>query len=555
MRFSPLPMLSPTPSAACAARRRGAGPAARLSGALLGGTLLVTGCSSAASSSGGEDAGEPVRGGELTFALASAPTCADPQQVGTNDSIYPARQLVDSLTDQDPETGEIVPWLAESWEVNEDATAYTFTLREGATFSDGAPVDAEALRLNLDGIEELGARAPLGLSYLTGYQGTEVLDEYTAEVTFERPNAQFLQATSTLALGLLSPATLERDPADRCTEVIGSGPFTLAEYRLNSHVKQVRREDYAWGSSLWEESGPARLERLTFEVIPESGVRTGGLSSDQVDAIGGVAPQDEATLEASGLTLDRRANPGLPFSLFPQLERPIVADARVRRAVSLAIDRQEVVDTVLSASYRPATSSLASTTDLYADHSELLAHDRAAAEALLDEAGWEEGPDGIRVRDGEPLHLTIVWGANFGPNQPSLELIQQQLREVGIDVTLRTVTIAEYNTVREEGDYDYAWSNTTRTDPDILRAAFSSELANLSRVDDPELEELLNEQNGTVDPAVRGPLVERLQRELLEKGYLVPVFELTTVLGLDDDVHELDFEASSRLQFHGTWLS
>ncbi|WP_226961879.1 MULTISPECIES: ABC transporter substrate-binding protein [Streptomyces] len=547
MRFS---LSSSSPSLFPAARRRPVVPAA-----LLCGALLVSGCSSAASSSGsGEEAGEPISGGELTFALASAPTCADPQQAGTNDSIYPARQLVDSLTDQDPETGEIVPWLAESWEVNEDATVYTFTLREDVTFSDGAPLDAEALRRNLDGIVELGARAPLATSYLTGYQDTEVLDELTAEVTFERPNAQFLQATSTPALGLLSPATLESDPADRCVTVVGSGPFTLEEYRLNSFVRQVRREDYAWGSSLWDEpEGPARLERLTFEVIPESGVRTGGLSSQQVDAIGGVAPQDEATLEAAGLTLDRRANPGLPFSLFPQLERPIPADPRVRQAVSLAIDRQEVVDTVLSESYRPATSSLASTTDLYADHSELLAHDPAAAEALLAEAGWEEGPNGIRVRDGQPLHLDIVWGANFGPNQPSLELIQQQLREVGIDVTLRTVTIAEYNAVREEGDYDYAWSNTTRTDPDILRAAFSSELANLSRVDDPDLEALLHEQNASVDPEVRGPLVERLQRELLEKGYLVPVFELTTVLGLDGDVHDLDFEASSRLQFHDTW--
>ncbi|GAA3881962.1 ABC transporter substrate-binding protein [Streptomyces sedi] len=529
-------------------RRRATVPAA-----LLCGALLLAGCGANASSSAGGDAGEPVEGGELTFALASAPTCADPQQVATNDSLYPARQLVDSLTDQDPETGEIVPWLAESWEVNEDATVYTFTLRDDATFSDGTPVDAEALRLNLDGIAALGARAPLGHSYLTGYRSTEVRDTHTAEVAFDRPNAQFLQATTTPALGLLAPATLERSPGDRCTEVVGSGPFVLEEYRVNSSVTQVRREDYAWGSSLWEAPGAARLERLTFEVIAESGVRTGGLSSGQVDAIGGVAPQDEATLEASGLTPHRRANPGLPFSLFPQLERPLVSDPAVRRAVSLAIDRQEIVDTVLSPSYRPATSSLASTTDLYADHSALLTHDPETAASLLAEAGWREGPDGVLTKDGEPLRLTLVWGANFGPNQPALELIQQQLRAVGIDVVLRTVTAAEYNGVREEGDYDYAWSNTTRTDPDILRAAFSDTLANFSRVDDPALEELLNEQNGTVDPEVRGPLVERLQGELLEKGYLVPVFELTTVLGYGGDVHELDFEASSRLQFHDTW--
>ncbi|WP_062215319.1 ABC transporter substrate-binding protein [Streptomyces sp. NBRC 109706] len=521
---------------------------------VLGGALAVSGCSSATSSETGDDPGEPVSGGELTFALASAPTCADPQQVGSNDSIYPARQLVDSLTDQDPETREIVPWLAESWEVDDEATAFTFVLRPGATFSDGAPVDAAAVAANLDGVVELGARAVLGASYLAGYRQSVVLDEHTVRVEFEQPNTQFLQATSTPALGLLSPATLATPAADRCTEVIGSGPFVLEEFNINRSVKQTRREDYAWGSSLWRHEGPAYLERLNFEVIAESGVRTGGLASGQVDAIGGVAPQDEETLAASGHTVISRPNPGLPFSLFPQLERPVAGDPAVRRAVSLAIDRDEVVATVLSDSFRPATSALASTTDLYADHSELLRHDPAEAERLLSEAGWEPGPDGVRVKDGEPLRLTLIWGANFGPNQPSLELIQQQLNAVGFDATLRTVTIAEYNAVREGDDYDFAWSNTTRTDPDLLRAAFSGELANLSRVDDPDLEELLAEQNATPDPSARAELVAQLQAEVLEKGYLIPVFELTTVLGLGEHVHDLDFEASSRLQFHDTWL-
>ncbi|UED83154.1 ABC transporter substrate-binding protein [Streptomyces profundus] len=521
---------------------------------VLGGALVASGCSSATSSEAGDAPGEPVAGGELTFALASAPTCADPQQAATNDSIYPARQLVDSLTDQDPETGEIVPWLAESWEVDADATAFTFVLRPGATFSDGAPVDAEAVRANLDGVVELGARAVLGAGYLAGYRESVVLDELTVRVEFEQPNAQFLQATSTHALGLLSPATLAAPAADRCTEVIGSGPFVLDEFTLNRSVRQIRREDYAWGSSLWRDDGPAHLERLTFEVIAESGVRTGGLASGQVDAIGGVAPQDEATLTAGGHTVISRPNPGLPFALFPQLERPIAGDPAVRRAVSLAIDREEVVATVLSESFRPATSALASTTDLYADHADLLGHDPAEAGRLLDEAGWEPGSDGVRVKDGEPLRLSLIWGANFGPNQPALELIQQQLNAVGFDAELRTVTIAEYNAAREAGDYDFAWSNTTRTDPDVLRAGLSRELANLSRVDDPALEELLAEQNATTDPGARAELVERVQAEVLEKGYLVPVFELTTVLGLGEHVHDLDFEASSRLQFHDTWL-
>ncbi|WP_258534946.1 ABC transporter substrate-binding protein [Streptomyces sp. PT12] len=165
------------------------------------GALAATGCG--ASESGTGD-GAPEAGGELTFALASDPGCVDPQQQGNNDAIYPARQLVGSLTDEDPETGEIVPGLAESWEVSEDARSFTFHLRGDATFSDGTPVDAEAVRANFDGIVELGARAALGSGYLAGYEGTAVDDTHTATVTFAEPNAQFLRATTTFSLGLLA---------------------------------------------------------------------------------------------------------------------------------------------------------------------------------------------------------------------------------------------------------------------------------------------------------------------------------------------------------------
>ena len=529
--------------------------AAPIAALVVSGLLATAGCSAGGSTAAAE--GTPAPGGELTFALASDPVCVDPQQRANNDAIYPARQLVDSLTDEDPETGEIVPWLATSWEVNEDATEFTFHLREDATFSDGSPVDAQAVRDNFDAIVRLGAQAPLGSGYLAGYEGTTVVDDHTARVAFERPNAQFLQATSTFSLGLLAPSTTRLPAAERCTEnLVGSGPFVLEEYRPNQLVVERRREDYAWGSSLWRHQGPAYLEKLTFRVIPESGVRTGALRSGQVDAIGGVAPQDEQGLADAGFRVQSRSNPGLPFGLSANLARPALQDERVRRAVQLAVDRQEVVDTVLSPSFLPATGSLAHTTHTYADLSELLAHDPEEAERLLSDAGWEPGADGVRVKDGERLSLTVLWTENFGPNENVLQLLQQQLREVGVELRLRTAPLADFVAEREAGDFDFTWGNTTRTDPDIMRTAFSAELANYSHLPaDGPLEELLQGQNAATDPDERADLSARAQRELVEQAVAVPVFELTTVLGLADRVHDLDFEASSRIQLHDTWVS
>ncbi|MFF1922315.1 ABC transporter substrate-binding protein [Streptomyces sp. NPDC058221] len=517
-------------------------------------SLCATACSSSSADSPGGST--PHSGGRLTFALASDPICVDPQQAGNNDAIYPARQLVDSLTDQDPKTGKIVPWLAKSWKVSDDAKTFTFRLREGVTFSDGTPVNAASVKSNFDGIIGLGAKAVLGSSYLGGYRSTTVVDDYTAKVTFSTPNAQFLQATSTFTLGLLAESTVKLPADKRCTDnLVGSGPFTLVDYTPNKSVEERRRAKYAWGSSLWSRKGPAYLEKLSFKVIPESGVRTGSLQSGQVDAIGGVAPQDEAGLKSAGLAVRSRANPGLPFALSANVARPVTKDVRVRQAVQKAVDRQEIVDTVLSGSYEPATSALASTTADYTDLSDGLGHDAAGARKLLDEAGWRTGPGGIRTKNGKKLTLKVVWASNFGPNQTALELIQQQLKKVGVNIVLQSTTIGDFVSLRQKGDYDFSWGNSTRVDPDILRTGFSGQLLNFGHLSDSELDGLLDKQAAASDPKERAAYVAQAQKIVLDKGYQIPAFELTTVLGLSDKVHDLDFEASSRLQFHDTWLS
>ncbi|MFB6899069.1 ABC transporter substrate-binding protein [Streptomyces hydrogenans] len=537
------------------ARPRTPGDRRRL--AVLAAPLLLavplTACSAAGSD--GQTTG-PRSGGRLTFALSSDPTCVDPHQAATNDAMYVTRGIVDSLTDQDPRTGRIVPWLATSWEIAANASRFTFRLRTDATFSDGAPVDAKAVKANFDAVHDLGARSILGSGFLQGYRGTEVVDAHTVEVAFDGPNAQFLQATSTPTLGLLSPASLRRAAEERCAgPLAGSGPFTLAGYTPDTSVELNRRDDYAWGSPLWKSPDAARLEAITFRVVPESGVRSGSLTSGQVDAIAGVAPQDETLLKGQKVSVVGRANPGVPVALSANTASPVAKDPAVRRALQAAVDRDEVVDTVLSSSYRPATSSLAETTDAYRDNSPLLAHDPARARTLLDEAGWRPGADGIRVKDGRPLRLKVILGTNFGPNQSALELIQQQVRKAGIQLDLSVLSIADYQKARGAGDYDLAWGNGTRTDPDILRTAFSSKLLNLSRISDPALQRELDAQAAATDPARRAAHVATAQRRILEQGYQIPVFEMTTVFALSKKVHDITFDASSRLQFHDTWLS
>lgn len=532
----------------------------RLTTALLALALGVAGCSQAGNAAAPATSGPPRDGGTLTLGIAFNPDCLDPQQTGVNAALNVSRQLVDSLTDQDPKTGEIKPWLAESWKVNDTATVFTFTLGKGATFADGAPVDADAVKTNFEQIGKLGAKAQLGSGYLAGLTQVTAVDDHTVQVTFAQPSAQFLQATSTMSLGLLSPRAYQSGtPERRCQGdgLVGSGPFTFGEFRQNQQVVITKRKGYAWGSSLWSRRGEAYLDKVVYRIIPEPGVRTGALRSGQVDAITDVQPQDENQFaDSARFARPVRPNPGLPFVLSANTARPALADLKVRQAIQKAVNRQEVVDTVLTPNYRPATSALAATTPLYEDLSAKLTYDPDGARRLLDEAGWAPGPDGIRARAGQRLAAEVLFSTNFNQNQSALELLQQQLRKVGFELKLKLVTPGESAQLQRSGNFDFLWFNLTRSDPDVLRVLYHTKIRNEARLPaGSAIDTNLDEQASATDPAKRKVAVAAAQREIIDSAYVIPVFELTQVWASAPKVHGFGFEASSRLQLHDAWVS
>lgn len=516
--------------------------------------LLLSACSTGADAAGtGADAsGEPVAGGDLTFAITVDSHCVDPQQVGNNDAIAAARQTVASLTAQDPESGEILPWLAESWEVNDDASSYTFHLRDDATFADGTPIDAAAVKTNFDAIVDLGAVASLGSQYLVGYAGTTVVDEHTVTVDFDEPSAQFLQATSTFSLGLLSPDSATLSTEDRCAgKYVGSGPFAVKSYTPDQEIVLEKVAGYDWGSEASSHTGEAYLDTVTLKVIPEAGVRSGSLQSGQIDATAALNAVDLPQFDGNGFWLSYRANPGVVFNLFPNESSPLAADEAVRTALVKGIDRQQIVDTVLTPQDQPATGVLSRSTPLFEGADDLLAYDPEGATKVLDDAGWVVGADGIREKDGRRLSTTVTFWQEPG----ALELVQQQLRQIGVDLQLKHVTVAEKEAATAAGDFDFDYYNLTRSDADVLRTIFSANARNVNQRDPEEVDELLDDSAAATDPEERRTLVSEASRLLLERGHAIPVYELSTTIAAADRVQGLTFEASSRLDFYDAWVT
>ena len=512
--------------------------------------FVLSACAGTAPAGTPTDEGDatPVEGGDLTFALANDPISLNPSGTGSgNDTLYVTRQLVDSLLYQDPETGELEPWLATSYTANAEATSFTFELRDDVTFSDGTPFTAANVKATFDDIIAAGALSQ-SVSSFVGYQETKVIDDDTVEVDFATPNAAFPNSTAAVGLGIVGDATLAVPFADRADgeSVVGTGPFTLDTYTKDVETVLAAREDYAWAPESLGNDGRAHLDTVTFQIVPEASVRTGSLTSDQVDVIGGVQPNDVQTLQDAGYPLVSRGNPGITFGLSFNLERPFVSDIAVREAISAAIDPEVVRDTALNDLFAVATSALAENTPSWADESEYFTSDPEHAAELLDGAGWTEGSDGIRTKDGQKLTLQLAWITNFGPNQTSLELIQQQLKDVGVEVTLEGSTVPEFLEKQTAGDFDIVWGNLSRADGDVLRTQYSAATTRL-RIDDPELEALLQGQLAAGDTAERNAILADAQARIASQYYQIPVHELTSILSTQDSVHDVTFGADSRL--------
>lgn len=511
---------------------------------------LLAGCSSSDGGGGSNSSGAPVSGGTLTFAASANPACLDPHQLSEGVSLNVDRQVVDSLTDQNPDTGEIVPWLAKSWQVNADSTKFTFTLRDDVTFSDGTPLNAAVVKANLDDVVALGAKSLLGSTYLAGYTNSEATNPTTLVVTFAQPSAQFLQASATITLGIMSQASIQAPAADRCAgKFVGSGPFTLDSFVANQSITMTKRTGYNWNSPLAKHKGDAYLNKIVFTIVPESGVRTGSLKSHQVNGIQDVQAQDEAGFKVPGYTIISRSNPGIVTSLIPNESR-LLGDKDVRRAIQIGINRDELVSTLYSPEYKVATSILSTTTPDYTDLSKDLKFDLAGAKKILDDAGWKAGSDGVREKAGQKLALKALGTAAAG------ELLQQQMKALGISLELLQATTAQaYLAVQASGDYDFAGYNLTRADPDVLKAIFSSKFTNVAKLKAGPLDTTLDNVSRESDPAKRSAFAAQAQTTIIEDAHAFPLNEQTQVFAFDDSVHDVAFEASTRMRLYDTWIS
>jgi len=516
----------------------------------LAAAIAMTGCSSSgqtASSSSGS-AGTATFGGTLTMDIPADEGCVDPQQNLGRTQLVIGRALADSLVWEDPSTGKFVPWLASSWTESPDGKAYTFTLRKNVTFSDGSALNAQTVKDNLDAIVALGAHAPVASSYLTTYTGATVVSPMTVRVSFSAPDPSFLQALSTPSMGILSDASTKRSQSKLCQgDFAGSGPFTLASYIQNASQTLTRRPGYNWAPAGLH-GGGAYVDAVDVSVVPESSTRAGAVVSGQSDIEMEVQKADLPTLDAGEISIAAKPNPGLPQQLYVNPGRGPLTDPVVRQALEIAINRPLLVSATLNKYEKVATSALASTTPGYTDLKSYLAFDPAKAAQMLQQDGWVAGPGGIRVKNGQKLSLTLLYGTElYGFAVPLMELIQSEYKSIGVELTLDPQPLATANADWAQRNYELQLSGLTRGDPDVLRTAYYGE--------SPALDKLLTQEATTVSTTQRMKVVAEAEKYILQQAFAIPINENTLPVAYASNVKNVTFTADSLLLLYNVSLA
>jgi peptide/nickel transport system substrate-binding protein len=472
-------------------------------------------------------------GGTLVIGLDQEPPTLDPHASPSAVTYQIIASVTESLLYKAPD-GKVSPWLAESWTPSRDGRSVTFKLRRDVKFHDGTPFNADAVKFNFDRIVDPKFKAGGARAQLAGYAGSKVLDEFTVQVSFETPYAPFVTYAAAGTLSMVSPKAVKETGDQVHTRPVGTGPFMVKEYVAKDHATIVRNPAYNRKAPWSDRSGPPHLDAVLFKFVPEAGTRVTTLESGETQGIYLVPAQSLPRLEGNkAIRVEKMPWPGVPRIWLLNMTRPPFDDVKVRRAVNHAVDKEAFLATVYKGTGLKAFAPL--TAVMLDDPALRQAYpfDPNRAKALLGEAGWQPGADGIRAKAGQRLEIVLNAIEYGGGPDPTAQLIQSSLRDVGIDVKIK----AQARPPWYEDNYRCATHGPVMflrsTDPDGLFALFHSSLVganfNWSCVKNATLDKLLEDGRRESDPAKRRAIYLQIEKLALDEAITVPLVDELSV--------------------------
>jgi peptide/nickel transport system substrate-binding protein len=501
-------------------------------------------------------------GGDLVFGTAADPVVLDGALVSDGESLRAIDQIYESLVSLTPGTTELEPGLAESWEISDDGLSYTFTLREGVTFPDGEPFNAEAVCYNFDrwfnfsgplqnpsasyywqtvfgGFAEYDPES--GAPEDSFFDSCEATDDSTVVINLTKPSSAILGALSLSNFSIASPKALEEYGANDGTvdedgvfqptgtfgteHPIGTGPFKFDSWERGTRLTLVRNDDY-WGE-------PAQLDSLVFTPIPDNAARLQALQAGDIQGYDLVEPQDIATIEGdSGLQILDRPAFNVGYVGINQAIPPM-DKLEVRQAIAHGLNRQEVVDSFYAGRGAVATQFMPPEVIGYADDVTTYEYDPEMSKQLLQDAGLTL-----------PVEIEFWYPSDVSrPYMPdpkrNFEAFAASLDDAGFKVTAKTAPWSpDYLGQVDEGNaqvYLLGWTGDFG-DPDNFVGTFFQTAQPAWGFENQEIFDILNEAETETDLDARIALYEDANRMIMDFLPGVPYVNTSPALAFRADV-------------------
>ncbi len=496
----------------------------RLSTLALAAVLVVSGAALAQQS-----------GGTLAAAWNQEPVGFDPHIVSAVSSHQILTNVIDNLVTLDEEQN-IVPELAESWEVSEDGLTLTFTLREGVRFSNGKDLEAAHFKTVFDRILDPDTGSGNAWRMAT-VESVEAPDARTLVLHLSAPTPGLLgHLAVSKALGVFDPASIEDGTVN--TRPIGTGPFMISDFQPGTRVLLEKNPYY------WREGLPY-LDAVDVRIIPDETVRRTALVTGEIDWAFAIPAQAVAELRTRDDVVIDATPAGAYYYIGVNTTAGPLSERAVRRAISFAINRQNIVQAAEFGNAEATQDPIPSNSAWgfgYAPYDQDVEH----ARELLAEAGY---PDGFE--------MTIMPTTEVPATIRAAQVIQADLAAVGIRAQINTLEWADWLQQQGEGNYEtYVCSWNGLVDPDDYFYAqhHTGEVFNFTGYSNPSVDELLDEARLLGDFDARYPLYEQVNQMIVDDAPYIYLYNPLQIHAYKPYVHGFSTRSDQSVRFHETWM-
>jgi len=434
-------------------------------------------------------AAQAQRGGLLRVGLDVDADTLDPR-LTKNTSGFRMKELAfNGLVAINPDFTPVSD-LAEKWD-NPDERTWVFHLRNGVKFHDGSDLTASDVKFTYESVLDQSFNSPFRAFYLS-VDKVEATDKNTVTFTLKAPFAPFL---SYMDLAIVPQAAVQKLGADFGTKPVGTGPFKAERWATGDTIELSANEAFY--------GGRPNLDRVRVKVVPDNSGRVVGLESGDLDFVQSpVSPQDVSRVQSGGkLKVDRTPAAGYTYINLNTAD-PILADKKVRQALSHLVNKQQIIDTIYKGIGKPANGPIVPTMWAYPADIPSYPYSPDRAKALLDEAGWKAGADGSRVKDGQKLSLTVRTHSEDPDRKQLIQVLQSEFQKVGIDATTNTVEFPAFFQDVQDGKYQVGvigWLNLSDPDRATFRQFTIDGTANYGKYKNEQVDKLLKDARATLD--------------------------------------------------------